>query len=172
MTENECVELLSEMKKAIECNPQKSNNILWSKRHFRRLRNNEKHISVYDMAIKSLEEIQKYQAIGTVEEFRKVARFLSLDNDSGIIEDLQLLNKYQFIGTVEEFWEARERQRAKKPLIKSKKKTKIRIGDYVYVNCPCCGEDIFSCFYYLPWNDSQKSHEHCKNCGQKLDWSE
>lgn len=97
----------------------------------------ERIVRAVNMAIKALEEIQKYREIGTVEECR----------------------------------EARERQRGKKPLIKSKK-AKIQTGDYVYVKCPCCGEDIFSCFHYMPWNNSQKSHKHCENCGQAIDWSE
>lgn len=81
------------------------------------------------------------------------------------------IQQYRAIGTVEECREARERQIQKKPIIKSKK-VKIQTGDYVYVKCPCCGEDIFSCFHYMPWNDSQKSHKHCENCGQAIDWSE
>ena len=52
--------------------------------------------------IKGFEELERYRAIGTVEEIRKVVQFLSLDNDNGIIEDLELLNKYRFIGTAEE----------------------------------------------------------------------
>lgn len=87
-----------------------------------------------------------------------------------IIPKLEQLAKYEAIGTVEECQEARERQRAKKPIIKSKKKTKIQTGDYVDVKCPCCEEDIFSCFHYPPWNDSQKSHKHCENCGQAISW--
>lgn len=88
------------------------------------------------------------------------------------IKALEEIQQYRAIGTVEECREARERQMAKKPIINSKKKAKIKTGDYVYVKCPCCGEDIFSCFYFLPWNDVQMSHEHCQNCGQAIDWSE
>lgn len=67
--------------------------------------------------IKGFEELERYRAIGTVEEIRKVVQFLSLDNDNGIIEDLELLNKYRFIGTAEECREAGERQRGKKPIL-------------------------------------------------------
>lgn len=88
------------------------------------------------------------------------------------IEAIKKVQQYRAIGTVEECREARERQRGKKPIIKSKKKTKIQTGDYVDVKCPCCEEDIFSCFHYPPWNDSQKSHKHCENCGQAIDWSD
>lgn len=90
--------------------------------------------------------------------------------DSSTIDLLEELQQYREIGTVEECQEARERQRGKKPIIKSKKKTKIQTGDYVDVKCPCCEEDIFSCFHYPPWNDSQKSHKHCENCGQAISW--
>lgn len=59
---------------------------------------------------------------------------------------LREIQRYQEIGTVEECRETRERQKRKKPIIKSKKKTKIQTGDYVDVKCPCCEEDIFHVF--------------------------
>lgn len=70
--------------------------------------NCEREIAACMLAINALKEIQEYRAIGTVEEITKVVRFLSLDNDNGIIEDLQLLNKYQLIGTVEELMRLKE----------------------------------------------------------------
>ena len=103
-----------------------------------------------------------------IEGFDEVQEVLKEYREGGALE----LKQYRAIGTVEECREARERQRAKKPIIKSKKKTKIQTGDYVDVKCPCCEKDIFSCFHYPPWNDSQKSHKHCENCGQAIDWGD
>ena len=102
-----------------------------------------------------LEEIQQYRAIGTVEEIKKVVRFLSMDNDNGIIEDLQLLNQYQLIGTVEECREAMEKQKEMKtgePYMNGYGNTKAEC-----LNCHCT--------VMYPSN-------YCKFCGQKLDWSE
>lgn len=133
-----------------------------------------------DMAIKALKGIEKYKVIGTVEEIKEIFKIISEGQDdvdesgisTGLLHTLLEYAEYAKIGTVEECREARERQMAKKPLIKLKNKTKIQTGDYVYIKCPCCGENIFSCFYYMPWNDSQKSHKHCQNCGQAIDFSE
>lgn len=104
---------------------------------------------------KILEECAEYEAIGTVEEIKKVVRFLSMDNDNGIIEDLQLLNQYQLIGTVEECGEAMEKQKEMKtgePYMNGYGNTKAEC-----LNCHCT--------VMYPSN-------YCKFCGQKLDWSE
>ena len=62
------------------------------------------------------------------------------------VKALREIQQYKAIGTAEECREAMEKQRGKKPLIKSKNKGKIQIGDYVYVKCSCCEEDIFHVF--------------------------
>lgn len=111
-------------------------------------------VKAFEMAIKALEEIQQYRAIDTVEECRKAVRFLSMDNDNGIIEDLQLLNQYQLIGTVKECREAMEKQKAKKP---------IRID---MCTCPNCGT----------YNETVKKRRktvnedivYCWHCGQAM----
>lgn len=54
-------------------------------------------------AIQALEEIQKYKAIGTVEDINKVLSFLGDENKRSIIDDLKLLNEYKEAGTVEDF---------------------------------------------------------------------
>lgn len=125
---------------------------------------NTYYLNALDIASKVLEEIQQYRAIGTVEEIKKVVRFLSMDNDNGIIEDLQLLNQYQLIGTVEECREARERQRAKKP---------IEYEDRYY-GCPTCGNSLMYKWEKYPTvlNDRSNGLPYCLSCGQKLDWSE
>ncbi len=145
----------------------------------------QKAVDLYNTTINALQELKQYREIGTIDDFQRL-NYLSKryedetydfcgeygTEECELKNQIEQLREYEAIGTVEECREARERQMAKKPLIKSKYKTKIQTGDYVYIKCPCCGEDIFSCFYYLPWNDAQKSHEHCKNCGQTIDWSE
>lgn len=63
--------------------------------------------NVFDIAmataIKALEEIQQYRAIGTVEEITNLINFLSFDDDTSILEDLRMLVEYYAIGTIEEF---------------------------------------------------------------------
>lgn len=129
---------------------------------------NEAIISLKDK-IKELERITDNFLDVPMGELRKANKEIEMCNVC--VSALEEIQQYRAIGTVEECWEERERQIPKKPLIKSKK-VKIQTGDYVYVKCPCCGEDIFSCFHYMPWNDSQKSHKRCENCGQAIDWSE
>ena len=55
--------------------------------------------NVFDIAmataIKTLEEIQQYRAIGTVEDIQKVLSFLGDENKRSIIDDLKLLNEYK-----------------------------------------------------------------------------
>lgn len=74
-------------------------------------------------------------------------------------------------GTVEECREAVEKQKPKKPMLKSAKNKDIAEGNFVKVTCPYCGNTIFSCFLFYPWNETQKSHEFCESCGQAIDWS-
>lgn len=69
------------------------------------------------------------------------------------IKALKEIQQYREIGTVEECRGAVEKQKPKKPLLKSKKK-KITIGNYIYVTCPSCGETIF--------------HASCSSHGTKL----
>lgn len=85
---------------------------------------------------------------------------------------LKEIQQYREIGTVEECLEAAKKNKAKKPLLVSKKKKKIMEGDYVHVICPSCEEEIFSCFLFYPWNDSQRTNKFCKNCGQAILWDE
>lgn len=65
------------------------------------------------------------------------------------------LEQYRAIGTVEECWEARERQRGKKPII---------YKDTNRADCPICGATVRG--IKEPFGD------WCSKCGQKLDWSE
>lgn len=70
------------------------------------------------------------------------------------ISVLEEIRQYRAIGTVGECREARERQKAKKPVK----------DEYNHDCCPNCGWIVYQDEYggrYLP---------HCENCGQALDW--
>ena len=113
-----------------------------------------------DMAIKALEEIQQYRAIGTVEEVEQNARDLKrqIEHSEHLAEVLKstksllekrgrLLSDYCKIGTVEECREAVEKQKPKKI---------IRIvGRYPY-KCPTCNGKL------------EIGYRHCIICGQLL----
>ncbi|MDE7156722.1 MAG: hypothetical protein K2O02_01970 [Lachnospiraceae bacterium] len=109
------------------------------------------------MAIKALEEIQQYRAIGTVEEIKDILQIISDGQDdvdesgisTGLLHTLLEYAEYKKIGTVEECREARERLRAKK----------YERGIGKDVRCPVCGTcttDIFE-------------HRFCTYCGQRLE---
>lgn len=74
-------------------------------------------------------------------------------------------------GINDEIADLLEKQIPKKPILYSSKKKEFKEGDYIHVDCPHCKEEIFCCFHYPPWNEAQKSHKHCQNCGQAIDWS-
>ena len=113
-----------------------------------------------DIAIKALEEIQQYRAIGTVEEVEQNARDLKrqIEHSEHLAEVLKstksllekrgrLLSDYCKIGTVEECREAVEEQKPKKI---------IRIvGRYPY-KCPTCNGKL------------EIGYRHCIICGQLL----
>lgn len=130
------------------------------------------YMEALEVALYALKEIQNYRKLGTLEELAKAKKYIDLAKKhrtiGGMIDECA---EYEEIGTVEEFREASEKQKAKKPLLVSKKE-KIMEGDYVHVICPLCGEEIFSCFLFYPWNDSQRTHEFCKSCGQAIQWDE
>lgn len=97
-------------------------------------------VKVFEMAIKSLEEIQQYRVIGTVEEIKDILQIISEGQDdvdesgisTGLLHTLLEYTEYKKIGTVEECREARERQ-------KPKKYKKIHpCKSVIYYQCPCC----------------------------------
>ena len=141
MTENEAIEELksdcNELGKAIPCDTS------WGK----------SFENAYAMAIKALEEVQQYRAIGTPEECRKSAdickamaeRRISLQNMEDYMKFEDECVKRGF--TFNSLLEAREKQEPKKPTDRC-----------MYKECPACGEvEIEFCKY-------------CPSCGQKLDW--
>lgn len=102
------------------------------------------HLEGIKIAIQSLEEVQQYRTIGTLEELQVMK--------SDYFEALSDWRQYRKIGTLEECRTAREKQTPKKPDFTEDKK---------FALCPCCnGKGLL---------DKQK---YCDNCGQKLDWSD
>ena len=111
-------------------------------------------LEVLHIAIAALEEIQQYQAIGTVSEVKYL-----IDSYNGMIhdfgDDMDLLEQYKAIGTVEECREAVERMKPKKPI------RKIAYNGEEGECCPTCGLD-----------NSEWGMSVCVDCGQRLDWEE
>ena len=98
-----------------------------------------------DIAIKALEEVEKYRNIGVVSAYE-------LEQDLLLYKaDREILSEYQKLGTVEELKIAKEKRIPKK-VIKWADGTEY---------CPTCGCDN-SCIGYGV----------CIDCGQKLDWSD
>ena len=107
------------------------------------------------VAIKTLEEVQKYRAIGTVEELQ--------DMKSNYFEALSDWRQYRKIGRLEECRAAAEKQTARKG-IREKIKEGYNRGMHHYY-CPVCyekGDLRNKCNVGL----------YCSDCGQKLDWSD
>ncbi len=109
----------------------------------------------------TLEEIQQYREIGTVEEVEQNARDLKrqIEHSEHLAEVLkstksllkkreQLLADYCKIGTVKECRKAREKQKAI---------SAIRlVGNKYPYKCPTCG------------NELELGYKHCIYCGQPL----
>lgn len=116
---------------------------------------NEEFSDVYKemckLAIRALEEIQQYRAIGTPEKI--------LEKIGGL--DVEL-GKYACIGTMEEFKALKEKEIPKKP--KHSKK-----GGYNYFDCPTCG----ACVTIEMEHGCEPDYEldRCEGCGQAIDWS-
>lgn len=109
-----------------------------------------------DMAIKALEEVQQYRAIGTVEELETASKYLRLVKKHGTVgKAIEACAEYEGIGTVEECREAMEKQRRK--IVKNQYGTNyvLKAG-----YCPVCG-----CGVTARW-------DYCQCCGQKLEWEE
>lgn len=109
-----------------------------------------------EMAIKELEELQQYRAIGTLEECRKSVEICKSMIERNITpENMQEYMKFEDECISEGFTfnsllEAREKQKAKRPRI---------IGNAMI--CPSCPR----CF-------KSASPTYCPSCGQWIDWSD
>lgn len=116
-------------------------------------RDDEEFIKV---AIAALEEIQRYRAIGTVEEIEGLNFSSNQLRLAKLVEEYkEKLKEYEAIGTVMECQEAGERQKAKKPLLHK---------DTNRADCPVCGGTVRGI--------DKPFGNWCSHCGQEIDWSE
>ena len=77
------------------------------------------------------------------------------------ISVLEEIQQYRAIGTVEECREARERQRAKKPVYPYLKS---------FPTCPNCGEVNLQ--QENEYGNVVANYDFCPDCGQAIDWSD
>lgn len=124
------------------------------------------------MAIKALEEIQKYREIGAVSELQDLVIGINALADSQfsaadmakLVNDMKSLYEYQQIGTPEECRAAVEKQKAKKPK---------EYEDKFYA-CATCGNVLLHKWEKYPTKlmDKKNGLPYCLGCGQELDWSD
>lgn len=114
----------------------------------------------FDMAIKALEEIQQYRAIGTVEEVQDDKTKMVLKRHGSLSNMVDALEEYHTIGSEEQCREAVER-------MKPKKVKKIQIPNTSWSKA-CIRFECPSCNKYLNYMELS----HCGLCGQALDWGE
>lgn len=120
--------------------------------------------SAYDTAIKALEEVQQYRAIGTPEELKAAMKYVYLAKKHGTVgQVIENCVKYEEIGTPEECRAAVEKQTARKGMREKIKKGYNRGKHHYY--CPVCYEK----------GDLRNKYNvglYCSDCGQKLDWGD
>lgn len=105
----------------------------------------------YSIAIKALEEIQEYRAIGTVEEFK------ALKDINRIADNLSKMERIEFKAL-------KEKSVAKKPYIQQIVKDFREHDCYECPNCDCFVGYVSEC------QEEHYQYIYCPNCGQKLDW--
>ena len=113
-----------------------------------------------ELAVKSLEEIQQYRAIGTVKEI-KIREAQAKRLSEGYLTNLGILREYQSIGTPEECRYAAEKQKVKKPIIKYKR-TKDCLTEVEW-KCPTCEANYIELAPCGEWR---------RYCGTKFDWGD
>ena len=105
----------------------------------------------YSIAIKALEEIQEYRAIGTVEEFK------ALKDINRIADNLSKMERIEFKAL-------KEKNEPKKPYIQQIVKDFREHDCYECPNCDCFVGYVSEC------QEEHYQDIYCPNCGQKLDW--
>lgn len=97
------------------------------------------------------------------------------------IKALSEIQQYQAIGTVEECREARERQRAKKPILCMNEQSGMFVdyadghGEYKtqmnnWWRCPCCNEVVGQRVIVHKHIHDQRKKIFCEKCGQAISW--
>ena len=108
-----------------------------------------------EMAIKALEEVQQYRAIGTPEECRKSLEICKAMVERNITPDECIKQGF----TLDSILKSREKQTAKK--------IEIFNGQASCPNCKHFFGEMNVIRSLIAWN-----MPYCKHCGQKLDWSD
>ncbi len=124
--------------------------------------------SAYDAAIKALEEVQQYQAIGEVSTCRDavdickamIERGIEPENVEAYIVFEDACVKKGF--TIKGLLESREKQTPKKPDLEGDGYGDDGVLIYDTWICPCCGKR-----YEIDYEE----YNYCPNCGQAIDWS-
>ena len=88
----------------------------------------------------------------------KTSRLFIPNNDvlEVAINALEEIQQYRAIGTIEEIKALKEKSEPKKVS-----------ASISFFKCPCCGSGDVEEFYET---GGSNKHNHCPNCGQKLDW--
>lgn len=124
--------------------------------------------SAYDAAIKALEEVQQYQAIGEVSTCwdavdickAMIERGIEPENVEAYIVFEDACVKKGF--TIKGLLESREKQTPKKPDLEGDGYGDDGVLIYDTWICPCCGKR-----YEIDYEE----YDYCPNCGQAIDWS-
>lgn len=181
MTENEAIVFIKNAnelsKKAIHNLEQikdKAERIGKIGEYYANLENCYKEIESCEIAVKALEEIQQYRAIGTVEEIEPYVRLGEKLNLCDLVrENAKLVKKiqhlevyekqlkeYEAIGTVEECRAAMERKKPQPPDIWGDGYDKEGNIIYDMYDCPGCGQSY----------EIDDKYKHCPECGQAINW--
>lgn len=97
------------------------------------------------------------------------------------IKALEEIRQYRAIGAVEECWEARERQRGKKPILCMNEVSGMFVdyadghGEYKtqmnnWWRCPCCNEVVGQRVIAHNHIHDQRKKKFCEKCGQAISW--
>lgn len=117
-------------------------------------------VPVYEVAVKALEEIQQYRAIGTVEECEKAIDFELAKQDKSLAVVIDEYLEYIKIGTIEEFKALKEKN---EPIANGEWiDTQPGYNNGYYKNvrvCSNCND------YYTTEYDEMK---FCPKCGAKM----
>lgn len=130
--------------------------------YYSNLENCKKEIEACEIAVKALEDVQQYRAIGTPDELQTMKEHGGFTGvELANIAAMQMkLKEYEAIGTPEEFQALKDRLIAKKVSLRHVRK----FDGFDDGECPTCGESVS--------RDFDGTDIFCSECGQKLDWSD